>query len=151
ESTSTDYCPKLLCAPGPGIIEEAAARLLARTALAERIPAEALSHHSLASEVASRAAECDASAVCMVQISPVTRTHSRHLVKTLAAKLRGAEQIQFVEMLIEAPCGPESERQPGSVSAQMPRRSAPTSSAASGEPNVVSVKSFKELIDRLSD
>ena len=102
---AAEHFPRLLAVPGPGIIDEAAARLLARAAVSESIPAEASSSHALASEVAARAVECGASAVCIVQLAPVTASHARHIVKTLAHRLRGAaESLQLYEMMSEGQC-----------------------------------------------
>jgi len=46
-----------------------------------------ISSRALASEVVERAKELDATILCLVQVSPISWTHSRHLSKTLAARL----------------------------------------------------------------
>src|SRR5262249_42935009 len=90
---SSEPCPRLLAVPGPNVVDEAAARLLARVAPTEQPPAEAMSHHALASEVAARAGECNAAAVSIIQLSPVAPSHARHIVKTLESRI--GEQIQL--------------------------------------------------------
>ncbi len=66
-----------------------AATLLARAANAEGVAAEVVSSQSLASEAVEHAREAGVKMLCLVQVSPISWTHCRHLAKTLAARLPG--------------------------------------------------------------
>jgi hypothetical protein len=149
---SSEPCPRLLAVPGPNVVDEAAARLLARVATTEQIPAEAMSHHALASEVAARAAECNAAAVSIVQVHPVAPSHARHIVKTLESRI--GEQIQLIELLVDGSCMPEPVPPvPGSPAAAAPivtpRR--PAAESRAGTLEVRRERSVRELLEHLSD
>lgn len=97
QKVDADTPPRLLCVPAYNEIDEAAARLLTLASSGQRIPAEALSSHSLASEVAERAAETGTQVVCIVQVQPRVDTHARHIAKTVATRT----QCQLVELCIQ--------------------------------------------------
>ncbi|HVT89285.1 MAG TPA: AI-2E family transporter [Tepidisphaeraceae bacterium] len=90
----------LLCVAAQNEIDAAAAKLLACAAEKKGIAAEAISSQSLASETAARVDESGVSWVAIVQVAPISRTHIRHLMKTLVN--RAEATINFIEMSIDA-------------------------------------------------
>lgn len=93
-----ESCPRLLCVPGNSIADEAASRLLARMAQLDSVPAESMSVHALASEVADRVGACGAALVCLVQVSPLSATRLRQIAKMLEHRL--GEELKLIEVSI---------------------------------------------------
>jgi hypothetical protein len=90
----------LLCVAAQNEVDGAAARLLTHAAESSGIKAEMISSQSLASEVALRADESSAACVAIVQVAPISRTHTRHLLKILAKRL--GKSANLVELSIHA-------------------------------------------------
>jgi predicted PurR-regulated permease PerM len=68
-------------------VDDLAATLFMRAALAEGVPAEMVSSQALASEAAERARELKVATLCLVQVAPISWTHCRQLSKMLSSRL----------------------------------------------------------------
>ncbi|HEX3359227.1 MAG TPA: AI-2E family transporter [Tepidisphaeraceae bacterium] len=88
ESTPAESAtPKLLLVAAQNEVDDMAATLLARAAGADGVATEVVSSQALASEAVEHAREAGVNMLCLVQVSPISWTHCRHLAKTLASRL----------------------------------------------------------------
>jgi predicted PurR-regulated permease PerM len=135
---------RLLCVPAQNEVDEAAAQLLVRAAQAESIPAEALSEHTLTSEVAAHVEESSASTICIVQVPPATMSHARHLVKTLHTRV--GSEVQLIELTTEEHPSPNTDRSATTGTARRP----PVITEAS-QATLRRERTFTRLLETLGD
>ncbi|MBC7783548.1 MAG: AI-2E family transporter [Burkholderiales bacterium] len=90
--------PLLVCIAAQNEVDYAAARLLVYAAASEGVPAIALSSDLLASEVATKIGETGAGYAAIVQVAPVSVSHSRRLFKSLAGRLSNSAKIVDVSI-----------------------------------------------------
>ncbi len=88
--------PRLLCIAVEHDVDDVAATLLARAVTAEGVPAEAISSAALVSEIAQRARELEAKALCIVQVSPHSSARARRLAQGLATRVDHVSVFAFV-------------------------------------------------------